>query len=63
MDEDKRNLSDEDVEALAEAMERRLVRRFYLNLGAGVWGMAWRVICGVIVLIALWGAYKGGKFF
>lgn len=63
MDEEKRTLTDDDVKALVDELERRFERRFYLNLGRGVWGIAWKIIVSCIILIAAWGAFKGGKFF
>jgi len=62
MDEE-RKLSDEDVKALVDELERRFERRFFLNLGRGVWGFAWKIIVLCIMLIAAWGAFKGGKLF
>lgn len=57
--EDKRTLSDGDVKALVDELERRFERRFYLNLGRGVWGIAWRVIIVIVIMIAAYGSYKG----
>lgn len=55
----KRNLTDADIDALAAKLEDRLARRFYLNLGEGVWGMAWKVIVTGLVLLAVYGAARG----
>jgi hypothetical protein len=51
-----RTLSDADVQAIVDAMEVRLTRRFYLNLGRGVWGLVWRGVLGVLLLLAAYGA-------
>lgn len=56
-----RALTDDDVQALADEMERRMVARFYGNIGKGVWGLAWRAILGGLVVIAAYGAAKGFK--
>lgn len=54
-----RNLTDADTEALAIALEARLVKRFYLNLGKGVWSLAWKAAITIIVGLALYGSVKG----
>lgn len=51
-----RNLTDDDIQAVANELERRLVSRFYGNLGRGVWDLAWRGILLCIIGVALWGA-------
>lgn len=56
-----RALTDEDVRALADEFESRLVARFYSNLGRGVWGLVWKAVVGAVVLIAAYGAVKGVK--
>lgn len=53
-----RRLSDEDIQAICDELEGRIVKRFYLNLGKGVWGMAWRVILAGAILLAGYGALK-----
>lgn len=54
-----RNLTDDDVIAIADALEGRIAKRFYLNLGKGVWGMLWRGVVAVIVFISAYGTVKG----
>lgn len=56
-----RALTDQDIQALADEFESRLVSRFYDNLGRGVWGLAWKALLGAIVLVAAYGAVKGMK--
>jgi hypothetical protein len=56
-----RILSDEDVKALADEMEMRLVSRFYGNLGRGVWDLAWKAIVICIVAIAAYGLFQEMK--
>ncbi len=58
---EERRLSDADVIALADEMERRIVRRFYGNLGRGIWSLVWRIIVWAIVGIAAYGIAKGMK--
>lgn len=62
MDDQKnqpRNLTDADIEALSAAMEKRIVNRFYLNLGSGLWGLIWKGILLVSIFLAAYGAGKG----
>jgi hypothetical protein len=56
-----RTISDEDAEAIAAALEDRLMKKFYADLGKGVWGMVWKVIVGGIVAVAAYGYFQGGK--
>lgn len=55
-----RNLTDDDVEAVAAALEKRLVNRFYRNLGSGVWGLVWKAVVVALCGIAVVGALKTG---
>lgn len=59
-----RNLTDADVAALtaamADAMEKRLVARFYFNLGKGLWKLIWAAILLGFLWLAAFGA-TGGK--
>lgn len=56
-----RTLTDGDVRALADELEGRLVRRFYINVGKGVWALVWKAIIGAIVIVSAYGALKGMK--
>jgi hypothetical protein len=56
-----RALTDEDVQALADEFEERLARRFYLNIGRGVWGLAWKAILVGLLFVASYGYFKGWK--
>lgn len=62
MAEAQRSLTDADVEAIAAVLEKRLVSRFYGNLGRGVWAWAWKLILIVIIGLAAAGALKSGGF-
>lgn len=54
-DKQQRRLTDEDVQALADELEKRMVNRLYLNIGKGLWSIAWKGF----ILFLLWLAAKG----
>lgn len=47
--DDKRNLTEADVEAILEAFEAR----FYSNLGKGLWKLVWQG--GILIMLAIAG--------
>lgn len=57
-----RNLTDDDVRAialaLADEMEVRLVKRFYVNIGKGVFGFFWKGVVTVLLIVAGYGAMQ-----
>lgn len=53
--EEGRSLTDKDVEAIVNAFEKR----FYLNLGQGVWSYVWKVILLVCIGVAASNALHG----
>ncbi len=55
---EERKLSDADINALADEFERRMINRFYRNLGQGVWGLLWRALVLAAVGLAAYGAAK-----
>lgn len=55
----RRSLTDEDIEALADALEHRIIGRFYNNLGQGVFALLWKGFVTIIVGIAAYGAIQG----
>lgn len=57
-DAPKRNLTDADIDALATRLEDVMVRRFYLNLGRGLWSLVWKAVVFGLVTLAAYGAYK-----
>lgn len=59
--DDKRTLSDDDVRAIAEQIERTFMRQFQLNVGRGVLGLAWKVIVYALIALAAYGAGGGFK--
>lgn len=56
-----RNLTDDDVKALADELENRLADRFYGNLGRGLWALAWKAVIGAMLGIIAYGSLKGFK--
>ena len=60
-DEERREraLTDEDIDALSDALERTLTDRFYRNLGRGFWSLIWRGLIIAGLIIAGYGATKG----
>lgn len=62
-EEDKRNLTDADIRALVDELENRFEKRFYLNLGKGIWSIAWKVVVAGVLILAAVGSFKGDRFF
>ena len=60
-DEERRGraLTDDDIDALADALERTLSDRFYHNLGRGLSALVWKGIVVAAVAIAAYGSVKG----
>lgn len=54
-----RTLTDEDVKAIADTLKEEIVKQFYHDFGKGVWGIVWKVIIGILLTIAAWGAVRG----
>ena len=59
--DDKRTLTDADVSAIADQIERTFLRQFQLNVGRGVLGMVWRMFIYALVALAAYGAGGGFK--
>ena len=62
MGDENRNLTDADVRAVVDEMEKRMVNRFYGDIGRGVWAIAWSVIVVAMLGRASYGSIKGLKF-
>jgi hypothetical protein len=60
MSDTPRNLTEDDVVAVVDELERRLVERFFSNVGKGVWQLVWRALIALMVLLAAYGAIKAG---
>jgi hypothetical protein len=58
--EEKRKLTDADVEAVATALWKKVTSSFFSNLGMGVWALIWRGIIVGLLAIAAYGAMKHG---
>jgi hypothetical protein len=56
-----RNLTDDDVKAIAAEVEERLTQRFFLNVGKGFWALTWKGLIALALAVAAYGAYKGVK--
>jgi len=56
----ERTLTDADVEAIVTKLQQRWAESFYKDLGKGVWERAKQTIMLAIVLLAAYGAWKGG---
>ena len=59
MNEMQRSLTDQDVIALVNEIEKRVRDHFYNDLGRGVWGMLRRALIIAAVAIAAYGSIKG----
>lgn len=57
-----RTLTDEDIEAITEALEKKMTTKIYHDLGKGIFGMIWRGILLAIVSIAAYGALHPAVF-
>jgi hypothetical protein len=63
MDSDNRprNLTDADVDAIVSKFQERFTRQFYLDLGKGVWKVAWQGAIAILILLAAYGHFNGTK--
>jgi hypothetical protein len=59
MSDPARKLSEEDITAVVDELERRIVERFFSNVGKGVWNLVWRSLIVLMVVLAAYGAAKG----
>lgn len=53
-----RTLTDADVKAIVDGLERRLVENFYRDIGKGVWVFAKKTLIALLLLLAAYGAIK-----
>ncbi len=56
-----RNLTDEDVQAIVQALKTSIRDEFYTDLGKGLWAYFKRGLFVIAVGIAAYGAFKGYK--
>ena len=61
MNPEQRNLTEQDVNAVVDELERRMVDRFFSNVGKGVWNLVWRALVVIMVVLAAYGAARGVK--
>lgn len=54
-------LSQADIDAIAEAIEERLVKTVTTNVGRGVLALVWKAILTALILIAAYGMLQSGK--
>ena len=57
----ERNLTDADVEALANALKDKIVHEFYRDLGQGVWSWVVKIVFAAMIGLASYGAMKGSQ--
>lgn len=50
----QRNITDADAEAIVAAFKKQ----FYLEVGRGVWSIAWKVVLTVLIGIAAYGHFQ-----
>ena len=56
----ERNLTEDDVNALADALEKRFEERFYSKLGQGVWGIFWKALLGAALFVVGYQMHRTG---
>lgn len=59
MSDQPTKLSEADADLIASKLEQRLVEHFHLNVGKGVWALAWKTVVVCIVILAAYGSLKG----
>jgi hypothetical protein len=58
---ESRSITDADAEAIAVALQARVTKQFYEDLGKGVWGWVWRGIVAGAFAFAAFSGLKGLK--
>ena len=53
---EKRTLTDADIDAICVALQARIEKRFYQDLGRGLWGLVWKAALGFLIFVAAQGA-------
>jgi hypothetical protein len=59
--DEKRNLTEADVAAIAAQIEKGILERLQLNVGRGVLALAWKWVMTGVLLLAAYGAGGGFK--
>jgi hypothetical protein len=60
---DQRTLTEGDVKAIVDELEKRASQRFQLNIGRGVLSLAWKACFYLMLWLAAYGAAGGFKKF
>lgn len=60
MTDPARRLTDDDVQAIVDAAEARIISNFYGNIGRGLWGLVWKAILVGAIALAAYGALGKG---
>lgn len=55
----ERTLTDADIEAITNSLRKKIITSFYLDVGKGVWSIAWKVILIGLLFLAAYGAHRG----
>lgn len=50
-------LTDADLDRIVERLENRLLGRFYINLGKGIWAFAWKGLILLLLSVAAYGYF------
>lgn len=61
MIERHRTLTDEDIEAIVNAAQTRLVREVYQAMGRGLFGAAWKMLLTLALALAAYGGFSEHK--
>lgn len=59
----ERTLTEGDVKAIVDELEKRAAQRFQINIGRGVIGIAWKFLLYLCIWLAAYGAGGGFKKF
>jgi hypothetical protein len=57
----QRTLTDDDVQAIVDALEDRITQNLYLSAGRGIWDLAKKGFFLAVLGLAAYGAGKGMK--
>ena len=58
-----RNLTDEDIEALASKVIEKAEANFYKGVGQGVWGLIKKALIPLLLVLALYGMSSNKELF
>lgn len=59
---DRRALTDEEVEAIADKLLEKVEAKVYHDMGKGIWGIVSKALLAIMLGLAAYGALTGGKF-